>query len=145
MKIAIGSDHAGFQTKSEIIEHLQKVGHTIVNYGTNNEESCDYPDYAHQVAKVVVEDDSFDFGILCCGSGQGVNIVANKHKGIRSALCWSPEIAKLSREHNDANILAIPSRFLKEKEVIKIVDAFLESKLEERHQRRIDMIEIKNF
>ena len=145
MKIAIGSDHAGFQAKTKIIEHLQKVGHIIVNYGTNNEESCDYPDYVHQVAKVVVEDDSFDFGILCCGSGQGVNIVANKHKGIRSALCWSPEIAKLSREHNDANILAIPSRFVKEREIIKIVDAFLESKLEERHQRRIDMIEIKNF
>jgi len=142
MKIAIGSDHAGFQAKTKIIEHLQKVGHIIVNCGTNNEESCDYPDYVHQVAKVVVEDDSFDFGILCCGSGQGVNIVANKHKGIRSALCWSPEIAKLSREHNDANILAIPSRFVKEREIIKIVDAFLESKLEERHQRRIDKIEI---
>lgn len=143
MKIAIGSDHAGFDTKSIIIKHLNQNNHVVINYGTNNKESCDYPDFAHKVAEVVANGE-FDFGILCCGSGQGVNIVANKHKGIRSTLCWSVEVAKLSREHNDANVLAIPSRFLTEDEVKMIVDVFLESKLEERHQRRIDKIEIKN-
>jgi len=142
MKIAIGSDHAGFQMKNKIIEHLREKGYEIVDYGANNEESCDYPDYAHQVAKTVSENDKFNFGVLCCGSGQGVNIVANKHRGIRSALCWSPEIAKLSRQHNDANVLAIPSRFLDEKEIMEIVDIFLTTELEERHQRRIDKIEI---
>ena len=141
MKIAIGSDHAGLGLKKYIIFYLiDKYGMNIFDFGTYTDESCDYPDYAHQVAKSVSEGEN-DFGILCCGSGQGVNIVANKHQGIRSVLAWTPEIAELGRQHNDANVLALPARFIDEKVAFECIEKFLSSEFEQRHINRINKIE----
>ncbi len=139
MKITIGCDHAGVEYKSQIIKFLEKEKHKVLDVGTYGEESVDYPDYAHAVAEEVLM--GADFGILICGSGNGVSMAANKHKGIRAALCWSKEITKLARQHNDANIISIPSRFLsieKTKEIIKI---FLNESFEGgRHERRVNKI-----
>jgi ribose 5-phosphate isomerase B len=142
MKIAIGSDHAGFMLKRSIIIHLRielKID-DVKDFGTYSTDSCDYPDYAHKVAQGVA-DGEYDFGILCCGSGQGVNIVANKHNGIRSILAWSPEIAELGRQHNNANVLALPARYIDENDIPQFIDKFLNGEFEERHQKRIDKIE----
>jgi len=139
MKITIGCDHAGVEYKSQIIKFLEKEKHKVLDVGTYGEESVDYPDYAHAVAEEVLM--GADFGILICGSGNGVSMAANKHKGIRAALCWSKEITKLARQHNDANIISIPARFLsieKTKEIIKI---FLNESFEGgRHERRVNKI-----
>lgn len=140
MKIAIGADHAGFSTKQVIINYLKTNNIAIQDFGTFNEESVDYPDFAHPVA-TAVENKLFDLGILVCGSGQGVNITANKHAGIRSALCWKSEIAMLSKQHNDANIVAIPARFVTENEAIEIIKAFLNTPFEGgRHLTRVNKI-----
>jgi ribose 5-phosphate isomerase B len=140
MKIAIGADHAGFSIKQVIINYLKTNSFTVQDFGTFNEESVDYPDFAHPVASAV-ENKLFDLGILVCGSGQGVNITANKHAGIRSALCWKPEIAVLSKQHNDANIIAIPARFVTENEAIEITKAFLNTSFEGgRHLTRVNKI-----
>ena len=136
MNIALGSDHAGFAAKVKVINYLTKLGISFKDFGTYNEDSVDYPDFAHPVAQAV-ENKQFDFGILICGSGQGVNITANKHAGVRSALCWSKEIAVLSRQHNDANVLAMPGRFLTAIELTHITDAFLKTNFEGgRHATR---------
>ncbi|MBS1546408.1 MAG: ribose 5-phosphate isomerase B [Bacteroidetes bacterium] len=141
MRIAIGSDHAGFRLKEEIIARLKAKGATVLDEGTHSEESTDYPGYAHAVAGDVLAKRA-DLGIVICGSGNGVNITANKHKGIRSALAWIPEVARLARQHNDANVLALPARYLSEAEAAAIVDAYLESTFEGgRHQRRVSAIE----
>jgi ribose 5-phosphate isomerase B len=145
MKIAIGSDHAGFLFKREMIIYLriEKGFESVKDFGTYSTDSCDYPDYAHKVAQGV-ENGDFDYGIVICGSGQGVNIVANKHKGVRSVLAWTPEIAKLGREHNNANVLALPGRFISEEVGKLCIDEFLNSTFEERHSERINKIEINN-
>lgn len=140
MKIAIGNDHAGFRLKEKLLEHLAQKGFEVLDFGTHSEESVDYPDFAHPVAEAV-EKGKVDFGILMCGSGNGISMTANKYPGIRAALCWNEEIARLARMHNNANILALPARFLKDEEAEKITDVFLDEKFEGgRHERRIEKI-----
>lgn len=138
--IPIGADHAGFILKGKIIQFLESKGYQVKDFGCFSEESIDYPDFAHPVAEMV-EQNTGMLGILICGSGNGINMTANKHKGIRSALCWNKEIAELARQHNDANIIALPARFISEEEALDIVDAFLGTAFEGgRHQRRVDKI-----
>jgi ribose 5-phosphate isomerase B len=140
MKISIGNDHAGVNYKFAIIKHLQSKGYIIKNYGTDATDSVDYPDFIHPVAQDV-EDHKADFGIIICGSGNGANMTANKHQGVRSALCWNKEIVALARQHNNANILSIPARFTAIQQVIEMVDTFLNTAFEGgRHQARIDKI-----
>ena len=140
MKIAIGNDHAGTSYKKKVQQYLEDKNFTVTNHGTNSEESVDYPDFVHPVAKDV-EAKKVDFGIIICGSGNGANMTANKHQGVRSALCWSKEIAKLARQHNDANILSIPSRFVSEELALKMVKVFFETDFEGgRHQKRVEKI-----
>ena len=141
MNISIGNDHAGTDYKLELLSYLTTQGHTVINHGTDDEDSMDYPDTIHPVAEDVSNQKS-DIGIIICGSGNGANMTANKHKSIRSALCWNPHIATLSRQHNDANILSLPARFISLEEAKEIVDLFLSTKFEGgRHQRRIDKID----
>jgi len=140
MKIAIGNDHAGTQYKQELIRLLESAGHSVTNHGTDNNESMDYPDTIHPVA-IQVEKNQADLGIILCGSGNGANMTANKHQGIRSALCWTEEIAQLARQHNDANILSIPARFVSLEDAKKMTLAFMNTPFEGgRHQRRVDKI-----
>ena len=140
MDISIGSDHAGFELKQNIRNLLLNLGHTVADYGTYSSDSMDYPDVAHPVASAV-EQGICDYGILICGSGNGVAITANKHQGIRAALCWSPEIAMLSRQHNNANILCLPARFLDAEKAEEMVRKFLITPFEGgRHQVRVDKI-----
>lgn len=142
MKIAVGNDHAGYEMKVVLLKWLEEQGYEIENFGTNSPESMDYPDVVHPLAESV-EAGKFDFGLLICGSGQGVSFTANKHQGIRAALCWKKEIAELARQHNNANVLCLPGRFLTEKEGIEILSAFLNAKFEGgRHQNRIDKVAI---
>jgi ribose 5-phosphate isomerase B len=139
-KIAIASDHAGFNMKQHIKNHLEKKGYELCDYGTNSEESVDYPDYGHPLAEAV-EKGKCSVGISLCGSGNGINMVTNKHKGIRGALCWNREIAVLARKHNDANICSIPARFIDLELAVDIVDLFLTTDYEGgRHQSRVDKI-----
>ena len=138
--IPIGADHAGFQLKSAIIAYLEQQGHTVKDYGCYSEESIDYADFGHPVASHV-ENESGTLGIVICGSGNGINMTVNKHSGIRGALCWNLEVARLAREHNDANIIALPARFITEEQAKEMVDAFLTTAFEGgRHQRRIEKI-----
>ncbi len=141
MKIAIASDHAGFDYKSKIINFIKSMGHSVHDAGAYNSESSDYPDFAEKCAKIVANGEA-EIGILICGSGIGMDIVANKIKGIRSALCWNTEIAKLARSHNNANVLSLPARFLSLDECLEIVKTFLNtpSSTEERHVRRVGKI-----
>lgn len=140
MKIAIGNDHAGTQYKKKVVDLLKQRGIEVINYGTDSEDSVDYPDFVHPVADDV-ENNKVDWGIIICGSGNGANMTANKHQGIRSALCWTGEITKLAREHNNANILSIPARFVSENQALDMVKIFLETDFEGgRHQNRIDKI-----
>jgi len=140
MKIAIGADHAGFELKEIIKEHLLNNGFLVNDFGTNGLDSVDYPDFAHPTAQAV-ESGTCNLGIVVCGSGNGVNIVCNKHKGVRSALCWMPEIATLARLHNNANVLALPARFISTETAIEIVKAFLTASFEGgRHQKRVEKI-----
>jgi ribose 5-phosphate isomerase B len=141
MKIAIGSDHAGFELKEKLKTYLQKKGIEFKDFGAYSTERADYPDYAHPVANAV-ESKEVDLGILICGSGNGVNMTANRHHGVRSALCWNAEIATLARQHNDANIMALPARFITEKEAEACVDVFLSTPFEGgRHTDRVKKIE----
>jgi ribose 5-phosphate isomerase B len=140
MKIAIGNDHAGPDYKKAIVELLKAKGHEVSNFGTDSGDSVDYPDFAHPVAQAVTEGKA-DFGITICGSGNGIAMAANKHQGIRSAVCWTKEIAILAREHNDANILSIPARFTSIPQAVDMVAAFLETKFEGgRHATRVNKI-----
>jgi ribose 5-phosphate isomerase B len=142
MKIAIGCDHAGYEMKLVLKEWLEKEGYEIVNFGTDSAESMDYPDVVHPLA-LAVERGEFELGVLVCGSGQGVSITANKHQGIRAALCWKPEIAELARSHNNANILTLPGRFLDAETGIEILNRFLHTPFEGgRHQKRIDKVPV---
>jgi len=140
MKIIIGADHAGFELKKSIIKYLENIEIEVDDKGTYSSESVNYPDYAHEVAKAVSNQPE-SLGILICGSANGVCMTANKHKKIRAAIAWKPEIASLARQHNNANILCLPSRFLTEQKAKVIVSAFLDAEFEGgRHQKRIDLI-----
>lgn len=140
MKVAIGCDHAGFDYKDTIIRVLKKEGVEVIDKGTYSTDSVDYPDFVHPVADLVESGDA-DLGVLICGSGNGVSMSANKHKGIRAALCWKNEIAALSRQHNDANIISIPARFVSAKLARQMVRTFISTEFEGgRHQRRVDKI-----
>jgi len=139
MKITIGSDHAGVEYKSKIITFLEKNSHTILDVGTYNTDSVDYPDYAHLVAEEVAI--GANFGILICGSGNGVSMAANKHKNIRAALCWNEEITKLARQHNNANIISLPARFLSINKCIELIKIFLKESFDGgRHSSRVEKI-----
>lgn len=142
MIVAICSDHAGFELKSKIIEYLKtKEGNELIDFGAYSSESSDYPDFAHPVAASILHGNS-DVGISICGSGNGISMTLNKHKGIRAALCWIPEIATLARNHNNANVLSLPARFISYSEAIQIIESFLSSDFEGgRHQRRIEKMD----
>ena len=140
--IAIASDHAGFELKHTISQYLTSKGYNVKDFGTYTSEATDYADYAHLLANFVESDKSLK-GISICGSGNGINMTVNKHQGIRSALCWNEEIARLAREHNDANICALPGRFIKEATAKKIIDIFLNTEFSGgRHEIRIKKIPI---
>ncbi|MCF8219878.1 MAG: ribose 5-phosphate isomerase B [Cryomorphaceae bacterium] len=140
MNIAIGSDHAGFVLKTTLITILEAKGHQVKDFGCYSEDSIDYPDYAHPVAEEIEQQKS-ELGILICGSGNGISMTANKHQGIRCALCWNPEIASLARQHNDANILSLPARFISPELAQEILTAFLSAEFEGgRHANRVSKI-----
>ena len=141
MKIAIASDHTGVDYKARLISYLEYNGFLVTDFGPMTEDSVDYPDYGHKVAKAVSEG-LVDFGILFCGSGNGINMSANKHQAIRSALCWKKEIAELARLHNDANVLTMPARFISYEEAQEITGLFLTTDFEcGRHQNRVNKID----
>jgi ribose 5-phosphate isomerase B len=141
--VALCSDHAGFATKQAVIAYLKSEGIAYKDFGTYNEDSCDYPDFAHPCALAVESGECYP-GIGICGSGEGVSITLNKHQGIRAALCWNTEIASLARRHNNANMLTMPGRFVNNDEAIAMVKTFFSTEFEGgRHQRRIDKIPVK--
>ncbi|HRN79409.1 MAG TPA: ribose 5-phosphate isomerase B [Ferruginibacter sp.] len=138
--IAIGCDHAGFDTKEELISFLEGENMTFKDFGTYSRDSVDYPDFAHPLA-IAVESGEAAFGILLCGSANGVAITANKHQGVRAAICWGEELAELARKHNDANVLCIPARFVSEGDAEKMLDIFMNTAFEGgRHALRVDKI-----
>jgi len=142
MTISIGNDHAGTEYKQAIKAHLETKGFTVNNYGTNANDSVDYPDFVHPVAEDVVNENVV-FGILICGSANGVAMTANKHQKVRAGICWTKEITELTRQHNNANICCIPARFTALQQAIQIVDTFLNTEFEGgRHQNRINKIPI---
>lgn len=143
MRIHIGGDHAGFDLKEELKPVLVQMGWEVVDHGTHSKDSTDYPDYAHPTAEAVIKDETP--GILICGSANGVCMTANKHQGIRAALCWNTEVAKLARQHNNANIICIPARFVSTAEAIDMVTAFLNTPFEGgRHQNRVNKIALSH-
>ncbi len=140
MRIAIGGDHAGFQYKKRLISFLEGMGHEIDDFGPGSDESVDYPDHVHPLASSIAAEDH-DFGILICGSGNGVAITANKHENVRAALCWVGEIASLARQHNNANVICLPARFIAYEYAESLVKIFLETDFEGgRHERRVNKI-----
>ena len=140
MKVVIGCDHAGYELKDHLIEQLRSKGIEVNDHGTNGPDSVDYPDFGHAVCKEV-ESNDVDFGILICGTANGMTMTANKHAGIRCGLCWEPEIAALTKQHNNANVIALPARFLSLEKGWDIVEAYINATYEGgRHQRRIDKI-----
>lgn len=140
MLLPIGCDHAGFDLKEKVKTHLEAKGYEIKDYGTYGPESVDYPDFGHKVAEHVAQDVN-NLGIVICGSGNGINMTVNKHQEIRSALCWTAEIASLARQHNNANIIAVPARFVSEELALEMIDTFLSTEFEGgRHERRVNKI-----
>ncbi len=143
MKIGLASDHAGFEYKNKIASLLKKKGYEVEDYGTYSEQSCDYPQFAHALADAI-ESRKVDLGVALCGSGNGISITLNKHQGIRAALCWNSELARLAKAHNNANVLSMPARFISYPMATRILNTWLNTEFEGgRHQRRIDMIPIK--
>jgi ribose 5-phosphate isomerase B len=141
MKLAIGGDHAGFDYKKQMVEFLEKEGHEVKDFGPYSDASVDYPDHVHPLAEAV-EKGEFTFGILLCGSANGVAMTANKHQGIRAGIAWEEELAALTRQHNNANIICIPARFLAYDKALAIVKTFLATEFEGgRHGRRVDKID----
>lgn len=139
-KIAIGCDHAGYPYKDSIKQHLQAQGIEVIDFGTDSPESVDYPDFIHPVAEKVEQGEA-QLGVILCGSGNGASMTANKHQAIRCALCWDVPLAKLAREHNNANILSLPVRFIEEKKALECVDVFIRTDFEGgRHERRVNKI-----
>ncbi len=144
-KVAIVSDHAGYYLKEKLLSYLIREKYDVKDFGCDSPETVDYPDFGHPLAKSVSEGE-YEAGISICGTGNGINMVVNKHPGIRSALCWNEEISKLARAHNDANICSLPGRFISESEAYLIVRTFLNTAFEGgRHQRRIDKISLKIY
>jgi ribose 5-phosphate isomerase B len=142
--IAMGSDHAGYAIKEKIRQYLEASGFIVQDFGTDSEASVDYPDFIHPLASAL-QHGEFTRGIIVCGSGNGVSMVANKYTGIRAALCWAPELAQMARLHNDANILALPGRYISEEDAIECVNLFLSTAFEGgRHQLRVDKINIRD-
>ncbi|MGB0943371.1 MAG: ribose 5-phosphate isomerase B [Marinomonas sp.] len=140
MKIALGGDHAGFEYKKMLVGYLKNKGINTKDFGPFSSDSCDYPDFVHPVA-LAVEAGEYDFGIILCGSGNGIAMTVNKHQGIRCALAWNPEVAELARSHNNANILSFPTRFIELDTAKEIVQTFIDTDFEGgRHQRRVDKI-----
>ena len=140
LKVAIASDHAGFERKQTVLKYLREQGIDFKDFGAFSGESSDYADYAHPLAEAVTRGE-FELGITLCGSGNGINMTANKHQGIRSAICWMPEIAALARQHNNANVCALPARFITDEQAVEIAKTFLTTDFEGgRHQRRINKI-----
>lgn len=138
--IAVGADHAGFEYKTAVVQYLNKLGYQVADFGTYSADSVDYPDFAHPAAESVEKNEA-GFGILICGSANGVAITANKHTGIRAALCWQKEIAELARKHNNANILCLPARFISLQNAFDITDTFLKTAFEGgRHEARVNKI-----
>lgn len=140
MIISVGTDHAGVELKRAVIDFLEAQGFTVKNYGTDTNQSVDYPDFAHPVCNDV-EQGVADFGILICGTANGMSMTANKHHGVRCGLCWTPEIATLTKQHNNANVIALPARFITIELALQIVKAYMDAEYEGgRHQNRIDKI-----
>ena len=140
MKLSIGNDHAGVDYKNSIVDHLRALGHEVTNHGTDTENSVDYPDFIHPVARDVAEEFA-SLGIIICGSGNGAAMTANKYPAVRAALCWNKEIVALARQHNNANILSLPARFISIPQALTMVDTYLNTAFEGgRHQGRIDKI-----
>jgi len=143
MKISIGNDHAGTDYKFAIVKHLENKGIEVKNYGTDTDDSVDFPDFVHPVAQDV-ENKKVDFGILICGSANGVAMTANKYNNVRAGICWMSEITALTRQHNNANVICIPARFTAIPQAIAMVDIFLSTEFEGgRHERRVDKIALK--
>ena len=141
--IGMASDHAGFEMKEALKPMLSEMGYEIRDFGAHSTESMDYPDTAHPLAEAL-EAGKVDFGVAMCGSGNGITMTLNKHQKVRAALCWKPEIAALAKQHNNANILSMPARFISRKMAVRILDAYLDAKFEGgRHQRRIEKIPCK--
>jgi ribose 5-phosphate isomerase B len=141
--LGIAADHAGYELKNTLIAYLQELGYEVKDFGTHSAESMDYPDVAHPLAEEV-ESGKLEKGIAICGSGNGISMTLNKHQGIRAALCWNTELAALARQHNDANILSLPARFIDTDTAKAIVKSYLESDFEGgRHQRRVEKIACK--
>ena len=143
MKIAMASDHAGYALKLQVKAWLEAQGAEVHDFGCYSSESCDYPDFAHPCA-VAVENAEVDFGVILCGTGNGISMTANKHQGVRAALCWDVPLAELARQHNNANVLALHARFISEELAIMITEAFFRSDFEGgRHERRVQKIALK--
>lgn len=141
-KIGIAADHAGYEMKEFVVGYLSSLGYDVFDFGCYSEESCDYPDFGHPLAAAVARGE-FERGISVCGSGVGISIVVNRHPGVRGALCWEPTIARLCREHNNANVLCLPGRFMDYDVARECVRLFLETPFEGgRHQRRVEKIEL---
>ena len=142
-KIAIGSDHAGYELKEFMVGYLGAMGYEVFDFGCYSPESCDYPDIMHPMAEAI-EKGEFLCGVAMCGSGNGVAMTLNKHQGIRAAICWQPELARLAKAHNNANVCVLPARFVDNAEAASIVDAYLEASFEGgRHERRVEKIPVK--
>jgi len=140
--IGIANDHAGYELKMKMVDYLRQIGYEVKDFGADTSDPVDYPDYAHLLANAVEQDDC-ELGVSICGSGNGINMTVNKHSGIRGALCWLPEISRLARAHNDANICSLPARFITEKMAYDIVGVFLNTPFNGgRHQHRVDKIKI---
>lgn len=143
MKIAMANDHAGYELKLKLKAWLEAQGALVTDHGCHSAESCDYPDFAHPCASQV-ENGEADFGVIICGTGNGISMTANKHQGVRAALCWDTPLAELARQHNNANILALPARFISEEKAMDVLKAFFSTDFEGgRHERRVAKIAIK--
>ncbi|MDE7466631.1 MAG: ribose 5-phosphate isomerase B [Muribaculaceae bacterium] len=143
IKVAMASDHAGYEMKELLKTILTEKGYEVKDYGTHSTDSCDYPDYAHPCAEAV-ENGECAFGVAMCGSGNGIAMTLNHHKGVRAAICWLPELASLARQHNDANVLVLPARFISEAEAESILEAWLSAEFEGgRHVRRVEKIPVQ--
>ncbi len=142
-RLGVACDHAGYPLKEAVKAHLQQAGYEVRDFGTNSTESVDYPDYAHPLADAV-DCGELEGGITLCGSGNGISMVANKHQGVRAAICWNEEITRLARQHNNANVCSLPARYLSEQQALKIVDIFFTTDFDGgRHEKRVSKIPVK--
>ena len=142
-KIGIACDHAAYELKEFLVGYLASNGFEVKDFGTHSEESCDYPDFAHALGEAI-DNGELERGVALCGSGEGISMTLNKHQSVRAALCWIPEIAKLSRQHNNSNVLCMPARFISNDEALEMLNIWLETEFEGgRHQRRLDKMPIQ--